>query len=222
MAVVVTNSGEREWLRTMLSTQAITVGLYKHQVSPDGNLSYSHLTGLTEIGGYAPKELANSLSNVRTADRWHIYTETGGRARADYSNAPIVWTFTEDNVSLNEEAYGIYAWTHVLGFNNGSIAINVGDTITGETSNATAVVTSVRLLSGSWANNNAVGQLCVKTVNGTFQANENLKVGVATVAKATGDVVRELLFVDTFTTPQAIDTVGQRIEVTLTLFLSTY
>lgn len=64
--------------------------------------------------------------------------------------------------------------------------IKAGDTITGATSNATAVVEKVTLDSGSWEGGNAAGTLRLSTQTGTFQA-EDLKVGsasnVATIAE---------------------------------------
>lgn len=60
-----------------------------------------------------------------------------------------------------------------------------GDTITGATSGATAVVTRVVLSSGSWAAGTAAGRFVFASQTGTFQA-ENLNVGanlnVATIA----------------------------------------
>lgn len=67
----------------------------------------------------------------------------------------------------------------------GTYEIVVGDTITGETSAATAAVTSVTLTSGSWAAGTAAGYLTMASAVGSFQA-ETIKVGanlnVATIA----------------------------------------
>lgn len=67
----------------------------------------------------------------------------------------------------------------------GTYEIAEGDTITGATSAATAVITRVVLSSGSWASGDAAGYLVFATDTGTFQA-ENLNVGgnlnVATIA----------------------------------------
>lgn len=63
--------------------------------------------------------------------------------------------------------------------------ISVGDTITGATSGATAVITKVILTGGSWAAGDAAGRLIFSTQTGTFQA-ENLNIlaslNVATIA----------------------------------------
>lgn len=67
----------------------------------------------------------------------------------------------------------------------GTYTIAEGDTITGATSAATAVITRVVLTSGTWAAGTAAGKLIFASQTGTFQA-ENLNVGanlnVATIA----------------------------------------
>ena len=67
----------------------------------------------------------------------------------------------------------------------GTYVIAEGNTITGATSAATAVITRVVLESGSWAAGTAAGRLIFASQTGTFQA-ENLDVGanlnVATIA----------------------------------------
>src|SRR3990167_5157421 len=69
----------------------------------------------------------------------------------------------------------------------GTYEIKPGDTITGATSAATAVVMGVRLTSGTFAAGTAAGELFVRSDTGTFQA-ENLDVGanlnVATIDAA--------------------------------------
>jgi hypothetical protein len=72
----------------------------------------------------------------------------------------------------------------------GTYAVKAGDTVTGATSHATAVVLAVTLTSGSWAGGNAAGTLRMRTQTGTFGA-ENLDVGtnlnVATIAGNSSD-----------------------------------
>lgn len=67
-------------------------------------------------------------------------------------------------------------------FDHGSTEIAAGDTITGETSEATAWVEGVNLLGGSWAAGSAAGTLMLRRMTGTFQAGEPLIVNGATVA----------------------------------------
>lgn len=69
----------------------------------------------------------------------------------------------------------------------GTYEIKPGDTVTGATSAATAVVIGVRLTSGTFAAGTAAGVLFLRSDSGTFQS-ENLDVGsnlnVATIAGA--------------------------------------
>lgn len=59
----------------------------------------------------------------------------------------------------------------------GTYEVVVGNTITGATSGATAVITKVILTSGTWAAGTAAGRLFFASQTGTFQA-EDLNVGV--------------------------------------------
>lgn len=69
----------------------------------------------------------------------------------------------------------------------GTYVIAVGDTITGETSGATAVLTGVTVESGSFAAGTAAGRLIFASDTGTFQS-ETLKVGAnLNVCTITGD-----------------------------------
>ena len=69
----------------------------------------------------------------------------------------------------------------------GTIQIQEGQTITGATSGATAVVTRVMLESGSWAAGTAAGKFIYASQTGTFLA-ENIDVGGDTdLATITGD-----------------------------------
>jgi len=67
----------------------------------------------------------------------------------------------------------------------GTYTVSPGDTITGATGAATAIVEKVTLSSGTWAGGDAAGTLSVYGQSGTFEA-ENLNVGsnsnVATIA----------------------------------------
>lgn len=61
----------------------------------------------------------------------------------------------------------------------GTYEVKPGDTITGATSSATAVVMGIRLTSGTWGGGDAAGILFVRSDSGTFQS-ENLNVGANT------------------------------------------
>jgi len=62
----------------------------------------------------------------------------------------------------------------------GTTAIAVGDTITGQTSGATALVNHVVIDSGTWAGGNADGSLYLASVSKAFTNDELLDVGVTT------------------------------------------
>lgn len=61
-----------------------------------------------------------------------------------------------------------------------------GDTITGGTSSATGILLKVTVSSGSWAGNDAAGELVLTEISGTFQDNETLSVGATTIATTDG------------------------------------
>lgn len=111
-----------------------------------------------------------------------------------------VFTFEGEHYAIRNEAGGLAArlykastsgWTlqslgRRLSFTSGgTYEILEGDTITGATSGATAVVGRVIVESGDWSAGDAAGRLIFSSQTGTFQA-ENLNVGanpnVATIA----------------------------------------
>ncbi len=96
----------------------------------------------------------------------------GGTAAVMHVKSASGWTA----VSLGRE---------VSFTSGGTYTMVAGDTITGATSGATAVLTKVILVSGTFAGGDAAGRLFFASQTGTFQA-ENLNVGanpnVATIA----------------------------------------
>ncbi|MGE5524346.1 MAG: hypothetical protein ACM3SS_11570, partial [Rhodospirillaceae bacterium] len=104
---------------------------------------------------------------VRFNDVLYAFRDNaGGTATALYKSSGSGWTA----VSLGREL----AFT-----SGGTTEIAEGDTITGATSGATAVITRVVLQSGSWSAGTAAGYLIFASQTGTFQS-ENLNVGAAT------------------------------------------
>lgn len=101
-----------------------------------------------------------------------VRNNAGGTAAVLHKDSGSGWT----PIALGREI----AFT-----SGGTYVIAEGNTITGATSGATAVITRVVLLSGSWAGGDAAGWLVFASQTGTFQA-ENLNVGanlnVATIA----------------------------------------
>jgi len=84
-------------------------------------------------------------------------------------------------------------WTEVdlgktIDFTSGSTEIEVGSTIVGATSGATAVVAHVYRSSGSWQAGDAAGTLTIYTQVGTFQSEDlNISGGASNVASVGGD-----------------------------------
>lgn len=105
----------------------------------------------------------------------HVYAfrnNIGATAAAMYVDSASGWTA----VALGRE---------ISFTSGGTTEIVAGNTIIGSTSAATAVITKVILVSGTWAGGTAAGRLFFASQTGTFQA-ENLTVGadpnVATIA----------------------------------------
>jgi len=110
------------------------------------------------------------LSDIKYAFR----NNTGGTAADLYKSTSSGWS----QVALGRE----------LSFTSGGTTeIVEGNTITGATSSATAVITRVALESGSWAAGTAAGRFIFATQTGTFQS-EDLNVGASTnLATIAGD-----------------------------------
>jgi hypothetical protein len=106
--------------------------------------------------------------------------------------------FGTDNASvIAEQALGdiIEATTSIewtLPFTSGgTYEIKAGDTITGDTSKATALVISVSVTSGTWAGGDVVGNITLRRLTKEFQA-ENLDVGAnLNVATISGSITGE-------------------------------
>lgn len=90
------------------------------------------------------------------------------------------------NAQYEPPASALFKWQAFTGA--GTAAIAVGDTITGATSAATAVVTKVHVSAGTFAGGDAEGALFVQHMNGTFTAGELLNTstqsGIATLTGA--------------------------------------
>ena len=81
-----------------------------------------------------------------------------------------------------------------LRFMTGTAAIDEGDTITGVTSGASAVVTEVSIAGGDWLGGNAFGTLTFSTITGgPFQLGETLQVGGSNVAIAAANSAANVL-----------------------------
>lgn len=228
MSVYIPNVGEKEAIKAIAMQQALILGLYKNQIIPDGNTIFETLEEMPTGGGrgYANKALTNNIvEGAAMADKWAISINSSGKAEAQYSDAEQQWTFLAPDVADGNTVYGVFGYVLVLPFDAGSSEIKVGDTVAGQTSLATGVVTGIAVMSGTWGGSNAAGLMYIKTKTGTFQDNENLQVSGVTKAVsntgATGDAHKRLLFVEALSEAILIDTLGQKIGYTPKLTMST-
>lgn len=118
-----------------------------------------------------------------------------GRVRGVWGYGGALWAFRDNaggTAGVMHKATASGWSARDLGYrlafdSGGTTEIAEGDTITGATSGATAVVTRVALQDGTWAGGDAEGLLIFASQTGTFQA-ENLNVGAsANVATIAGD-----------------------------------
>lgn len=109
---------------------------------------------------------------------------------------------TEDETAAVMHKQSISGWVAVnlgseMAFTSGgTYEIAIGNTITGATSAATAIVKNVVLTSGTWATGDAAGRLILSGKTGTF-ASESIKVGAnADVATISADSIAITLLPD--------------------------
>lgn len=75
----------------------------------------------------------------------------------------------------------------LLPFDEGQTVISAGETLTGATSGATGIALyDVTPETGTWAGNDASGDIVLVAVSGTFEDDENLEVSASVVAVANG------------------------------------
>ena len=210
--IYVPNVGELEALQNILVSQAFELGIYKAHVTPDGNTIFSTMEELdAEAGGYATKSLSNDIClDALTADKWFITVNAEGKAEATYDavDTPQEWLFNADDIANADTAYGIFMWTLTLDFTSGSTEFKVGDHAYG----------SVKLV------NNGTGKadIQIKTSNGNTENINNVAADdVTDLATVAGDSDKKLFLVEAFSSGQAVDTVGQIIQYTPKITLST-
>ena len=97
----------------------------------------------------------------------------GGSQTNMYKSTASGWS----QVTFGKELY----------FNTGAAVITAGQTVTGASSSASAVVARVIIESGTFSGGNAAGRLILSSDNGTnFSGGENIQVSSATKAVAVG------------------------------------
>lgn len=103
---------------------------------------------------------------------------------------------SEDHHKVSEKILGdliefMTAPIFTMAYTSGSDEIEVGDTVTGHTSETTAYVVGVSLATGKWADGDAAGNLTLRRKSDDFAA-ENLDVGASlNVATTPGTVTTQ-------------------------------
>lgn len=104
-----------------------------------------------------------------------------------------MWRTAPGNTLTNVPA-GLYKYKeYTINYDAGTDAIVEGDVITGASSGAVGIVTSITITSGGWATDDAVGVIRFHSWNGTnFTDNEKVKVAAdATCADIDGTAPTE-------------------------------
>ena len=154
---------------------SVTAGMYKststgwEEVDLGTALNFD---GTTTAGEPTPGDTGTPTTIVGAAGAqgdlagiaYHGLWETGAAGTMVLTN--VTGTFV-DNENLTMP---------LLAFDNGSIEISEGDTITGASSGKTAIVTSVRVNSGVWDDSDVVGYISVKDNSGTWTNSEAINI----------------------------------------------
>ncbi len=157
---------------------------------------------------YSPTNLEDATWRNDAADQYRV------DIAAVPGSGPVlgVWYYDDDvyafRTNVGDTATDMYkattgGWSKVdlgatLYFDAGQpAAIAVGDTVTGVTSGASAIVGRVEVQTGTWAAGTAAGILVFASVtNGPFQDNEALQVSATTRATANGASAAQSLVKD--------------------------
>ncbi len=213
MPTVVPNEGELLLLIFGLGGLPAKAGLYRNNVSLDGNTNYYLFEQLKTGGGrnYAEKSIDNAMNLTGLiTGQYYVYTDSYGRAMATYcensaNESNIIWTFNSTDAGDGYSVKGYFMYSLVLPFDGGEVEIKVGDTVTGGTSGATAKVAAIKVFSGDWSTDDAAGWMVVKDQTGTFINDEDLQVGGVTAAVSNtgtsfgGDTHKRVILAGSFT-----------------------
>ena len=166
---------------------AVSGTFIDNEVLSSGGAPYALVNGVTQERG-----VSDDIEDSR------LYLAAIELARADIEAVPGsgsvlgVWQYNGVKYAFRNNALGTAAvlhksstsgWTAVdLGYylaftSGGTTEIEEGDTITGETGGATALVERVVLKTGTWAGGDAQGYFILSGQTGTFES-ETVKVGV--------------------------------------------
>lgn len=106
-----------------------------------------------------------------------------------------VWMYKGDKYAFRDNAsqssgamykatssgWVLQAFGCTLDFDTGSTEISEGDTITGDTSGATATVERIIVQSGGWSGNDALGYMVLSGIAGIFQNGETVNTSAASL-----------------------------------------
>ena len=178
---------------TVVYTKATGTFTVSESVRVSG-VSQGTVTALGGAVGATPQVAAQYLNLAADLYRADIGPVPGSgpiRGVAYYGGTVYAWRDNAGATALGMYKSSASGWQAVplgveLSFNQGTVAITAGMTITGATSGATGVVTRVVLQSGDWSTNDAAGRLIFASVTGTFLNTEHLNVGATKYAHAVG------------------------------------
>jgi hypothetical protein len=227
---MVVQEGEFSDLEVFLSKVTLNLGLYKNVLVPSGPITYAQLqempTGSGVVGarGYVPIQLTRVVNyNALALNQWFLSLNTQGKVMAQFSNVPQQWIMTAQEVADANTVQGSFKFFWKLPFTGGGANKPAeGTEIKGVTSGATAYITAVNTLSGSWTSGgNATGYFYLETKNGNFQNGENLEDAStstlyavsASGTKNAGDAWKQLYDVIPMATPQVVNAVGLLFQI---------
>ena len=181
-------------------TGNIVLGRVTGTFTTNENLTIAAVIVATNTGLIAKDSSPSSSDNADYAllaandTRTLILVVPGsGRIRGVYVYADVIYAFRDNAGGTAGDMYKATAggWVKIvflteLRFTGAVGQINIGDTIVGGTSTATAIVTAALLMSGTWTVS-GVGSLILSSVVGTFTNGEAIKVAAVTKVTASAN-----------------------------------
>lgn len=171
------------------NSDAVTVFKDAHQEFQDNDVSYETYN---RANGVRNLHLLQNISYQQGDDGFDINSGDGTILNGNISlrshpsggkDWKIFNTIFEDHSYIGNVALGSLSLVNesneIYFSSGGTTAISVSDTITGDTSGATATVDEVDIFTnagGSWAGGNASGRLKISSLSGNFRYNEGLEV----------------------------------------------
>ncbi len=173
---------------TTATTLVITkiTGTFSAGTIKVGGVSVGTCTGAQTVNGASTAKLRAQYTNLAADVYRALITAVPGSGRVlgvwMYNNIVYAFRNAADGLSAVMHKSSASGWQTVslgreLSFTSGgTFNISVGDTITGETSGATAIITGITIESGTLAASTAAGRIIFASQTGTF-GTETIKVG---------------------------------------------